>query len=232
MMRLVRYLLSALLILPAAAFAQFEGTLILEPTGCEAAGKCTVKDKFRFIDRNGLVWEAQAGLQTDGASIPTVFQPIIGAPFDPSYVKAAVIHDQYCWHKVRPWRETHRVFYEALIAQGVALGTAKTMYFAVYLGGPKWLKLVPGTHCGQGCINSITGMDGKPVLRSRAAEYDRPEVKAEAQRLAAELEKNPNAQTLEQLEARAQVLRPNDYYYRNGAEVVVTNISQVPLATQ
>ena len=230
MMRFAWKLLCLLYLLPLAAHAQFEGNLVLEPAGCEAAGKCTLQEKLRFTDGGGVVWEAQAGMETDGASIPPLFQPIIGEPFDQAYVKAAVIHDQYSWRHVRPWRSTHRAFYDALIAQGVALGKAKTMYFAVYLAGPKWTELVPGVRCGVGCMNSITGMDGKPLFATRDAEYDRPDVAEETRRLAAELEKDPNAITLQQLELRAQALRPGDYYYRNGPQVIIGNISQVPLS--
>src|SRR4051812_41582107 len=120
------YALAAFVVATAcctSAFAQFEGELELLPPGCEASGKCILKNALKFTDRSGVAWEGRAGLTPDGASIPSIFQPFVGKPFDPIFIKAAVIHDHYCGRHVRPWRQTHRVFYDGLIEQGVA--TAK-----------------------------------------------------------------------------------------------------------
>lgn len=207
--------------IPALAQAKFEGDLVLEPGGCVQLGKCTLKNKLRFTDENGLVWEAAAGLVTDGASIPPFFQPFVGKPFDQSFIKAAVVHDHYCDRHVRPWRTTHRVFYEGLIDQGVTKAKAKVMYYAVYLGGPKWVKLIPGINCGKNCINKLTTVAGTPVENYREADYSLFDMDAELKALDAELTSNPDALRLEDIERRAQKRRPDDYYYRNGDTVVV-----------
>ena len=219
--------LLAILAAPVTVSAQFEGVLSLVPTGCQATGKCTLKNKLRFIDQTGLVWEAMAGLVTDGASIPNFFQPFAGQPFEESFIKAAVIHDHYCNRRVRTWRQTHRVFYDALIDQGVPQAKAKLMYFAVYLGGPKWVELIPGNDCGKGCTNSLTTNAGKPVINFREADYALFDMPKALKELAQELETNPDALTLEKLEARAQAKRPNDYYYRNGSQVRVDSLGIV-----
>jgi Protein of unknown function (DUF1353) len=44
---------------------------------------------------------------------------VIGKPFDPSYLPAAVIHDNYCSRKVRSFLATHRVFYDMLRALAI-----------------------------------------------------------------------------------------------------------------
>lgn len=213
-------LVAALSISPSS-FAQFDGVLSLVPTGCQATGKCTLKNKLRFTDSAKVDWEAKAGLVTDGASIPTFFQPFVGQPFEDSFIKAAVIHDHYCDRHVRPWRQTHRVFYEGLLDQGVPKAKAKVMYFAVYLGGPKWVELIPGNKCVGNCINNITTVSGKPVINSREADYALFDMPLLLKDLAQELEANPDALTLEQIEDRARAKRPNDYYYRNGHQVKV-----------
>lgn len=219
-MKLVLALLASVVaISPLAVHAQFEGTLALEPLGCAQAGKCILKNKLRFTDSKSLVWEAAAGLETDGASIPPFFQPLVGKPFEESFLKAAIVHDHYCKRHVRPWRLTHRIFYEGLIDQDVPKGKAKLMYYAVYLGGPKWVELVPGNKCGQNCINKITTLDGKPTVNFREADYSLFDMKAELEPLKKELQANPDALSLEQLEARAKLKRPGDYYYRNGDKV-------------
>ena len=204
--------------------SKFEGELVLEPKGCEQTGECTVKNKLRFTDEKGLVWEAAAGLKTDGASIPAFFQPFVGEPFEPLFLRAAIVHDHYCKRHVRSWRITHRVFYEGLLDQGVDKVKAKVMYYAVYLGGPKWVKLIPGENCGKNCINAITTAAGKPVINYREADYSLFDMNSELSSLAIELASDPDSMSLEDIEKRAQIRRPNDYYYRHGDTVFINNI--------
>lgn len=201
--------------------AQFSGDLVLLPAGCEQSGQCKLKNNLRFIDEAGIVWQAAAGLITDGASIPGVFQPFVGAPFEPLFIRAAVVHDHYCDRHVRPWRSTHRVFYEGLVAQGVPVANAKVMYLAVVLGGPKWIQLVPGKNCGKNCINQIKTSSGMPGFIARKADYTAQDLQPELQRLAGDLKANPDALTLSDIDARARLLRPNDYYFSKGSQLVV-----------
>jgi len=108
-----------------------------------------------YTDATGTVWKANAGDKTDGASIPDVFVPVIGDRFEPDFLPAAIIHDHYATdeHKVRPWTDTARVFYEAMITNETQVVKAKVMYYAVYVFGPHWGKLKPGQYCGPICIN-------------------------------------------------------------------------------
>jgi len=92
---------------------------------------------FSYTDGRGRTWHVPAGATTDGASF-TQFFWIAFPPFTGRYRAAAVVHDHYCQTKVRPWRETHEAFYEAMRASGVAENTAKAMYGAVYNFGPRW----------------------------------------------------------------------------------------------
>jgi hypothetical protein len=202
-----------------SAKAQFEGNLELIPPGCEQLGQCKLKGPLRFTDSAKVVWEAKAELLTDGASIPGVFQPLIGSPFDPAFIKAAVIHDHYCDRHVRPWTQTHRVFYDGLIAGGVSLAKAKTMYFAVFLGGPKWIKLVPGIKCGTNCVNNFKSTSGVAGVYSRRADYSAADVVPSVQSVAKLLDLNPESLSLEDLEKLARKLRPADFFYKNGETI-------------
>lgn len=216
--------MAAFLLGPAIASAQFTGDLVLLPKGCEAVGQCILKDALRFTDASGTVWEAKAMLKTDGASIPGIFQPFVGAPFDEKFIKAAIVHDHYCDRHVRSWRKTHRVFYDALLDQGVSAAKAKTMYLAVLVGGPKWIKLIPGQPCGLKCINAMTSATGVAGFQSRAADYSLPALVPAMQEVHAQLEADPDALTLEQIEARARQLRPDDFYFANGDSIVVKRL--------
>ena len=90
--------------------------------------------------RGNKTWTAPAGTVTDGATIPPVFWTAIGGPFEDRYRDAAVNHDYECCVQQNPWRDVHRMFYDAMMTRGVEPWRAKLMYFAVYHTGPSWPK--------------------------------------------------------------------------------------------
>ena len=104
------------------------------------------KAKIAFVDAQGQTWTAPPRTLTDGASIPAIFAPLIGDRQSREFLMAAALHDAYCGvgnddletYRTRSWREVHRMFYEALLVNGTQPQMAKTMYAAVYLGGPRW----------------------------------------------------------------------------------------------
>jgi hypothetical protein len=61
-----------------------------------------------------------------------VFWSIIGWPFERKYRAASIAHDHYCITETRTWRDTHRMFYEAMRCSGVRKTQATVMYCAVY----------------------------------------------------------------------------------------------------
>lgn len=211
----------------ASAAAQFSGKFELGPPGCEDKGLCTLTYDLRFKDPKGVEWLAAAKDQTDGASIPTWAQSFIGKPFEKLFIKAAVIHDHYCERHVRPWRATHRVFYDGLIDQGVDAAKAKLMYYAVYLGGPKWVDLIPGKSCGKNCLFQFeTGVAGqsnavKASIMTRPATYGQPGFVAELQNVEKLINENGSKIDLDFLEKRAENLRPTDFYYQHGDKVAI-----------
>jgi hypothetical protein len=222
-----------------AAAQRFEGTLELIPPGCEKQLKCTVKNEFGFVDQNGVGWQARAGLETDGASIPGWAQPIIGGQFERDYIRAAVIHDHYCDRHVRPWRQTHRVFHEALLASGVSNGKAMLMYFAVYLGGPKWVKLIEGKACqtGEICIQQVPNqqwprgtsrrkIENNDILR-RPAQYDDPSFGKHLESAKELIDARGQAAKIEDLEKLAESIKVGDFFYRTTEEKIVLVPSQL-----
>lgn len=119
----------------AQSFGTFTGSLIFQwlPDGRNM--RLTVP--FGYIDPGGRTWDVPPGSETDGASIPRVLWTLAG-PFEGKHRDAAVIHDYYCQTRIRPWRETHLTFYNAMRAAGVSEVQAKWMYGAVYYFGPRW----------------------------------------------------------------------------------------------
>jgi hypothetical protein len=93
---------------------------------------------FSYIDPDGVHFDIPAGYQTDGATIPMFFQPIVGGPWTDSYIKAAVVHDFYIRRSTVSAAAVHKVFYLALLAAGNSQRRAGDMFFAVKSFGPQW----------------------------------------------------------------------------------------------
>jgi hypothetical protein len=116
--------------------AHFEGKPQVEWLGDGRNVKLLTE--IKFFDPSNTCWDVPTGAVVDGASIPRIFWPIVGGPFEGKYRDASIIHDWYCDRRTRTWQATHRVFYDAMIASGVADSKAKVMYFAVRWRGPRW----------------------------------------------------------------------------------------------
>src|SRR4051812_23138207 len=80
---------------PLPCTACFIGTLKLVDNPADSSGKTKkLADDLYFVDPDKFVWKAGKDDITDGASIPELFQPIIGGPFEADYLPAAIIHDR------------------------------------------------------------------------------------------------------------------------------------------
>lgn len=216
----------------SASAGQFVGKLEFKPKGCEATRNCRLVYDFGYIDSDGMGWQSSANDETDGATIPSWAQPVIGAPFEKDFIRAAVIHDHYCDRNVRTWRKTHWVFYDALIASGLSSLKAKVMYYGILIGGPKWVDLIPGEPCkiGQMCIKRVevgTKIPGSRILTRegnvkiafRDAMYDQPSFQTDFNEGKAAIEVSGDTMSLDQIDAMAKAKRPNDFFLNNGDAV-------------
>ncbi|HRK23496.1 MAG TPA: DUF1353 domain-containing protein [Beijerinckiaceae bacterium] len=227
-MRSLKILAVLSFLMIGTAQAAFIGTfeLVDNPGGKDGKLK-KLKNDFAFKDKSGVGWEAAAGLETDGASIPFWAQPVIGQPYDGSYIKAAVLHDHYCDRKVRDWKKTHRMFYDALIEQGVPKIKAGVMYGAVMIGGPTWTEVNVGKKCKltDVCIRTVGGDRARMVWNQRPAVYDQIGDLAERLR---KIEQRLNAAgdfSAEDVEAIAVDLAPENSNIRQPAHAELEEIS-------
>jgi hypothetical protein len=132
----------------AEKLGRFDGELILKvlPDGRDME----LVRPFNYIDSNNISWPVPVGTRVDGASIPSVFWSLIGAPYTGKYREASVIHDYYCAAKSRHWKAVHKVFLDGMLARGVEKTQAILMYIAVYRFGPRWDFDVDACFC-KGC---------------------------------------------------------------------------------
>lgn len=94
--------------------------------------------RFGYIDPYGVHWDVPPNIETDGATIPPVLQPLVGSSWDRDYLKAAVIHDFYIRKTTADPQRVHEMFLNALLADGVRPSWATMMYRAVRRFGPTW----------------------------------------------------------------------------------------------
>lgn len=212
--------LAASPLLATPASAQFSGDLGFTPDGCMARRECTLKYPLTFIDPDRRTWRADAGDLTDGASIPDWAQAIIGGPWDESYLKAAVMHDHYCGRHEYSWRETHLMFYNALIDLGVSEFKAKVMYYAVYVGGPRWIDVLaegcegrPAAECAKDKTLRVV----KTIMRP--SKYDKMDMAGEMRAAEDHMAIKPDT-TLRELEKMAQDRHPDDMFYQFGGGIL------------
>jgi hypothetical protein len=101
-------------------------------------------EEFAFVDDRGVRWVAPAGSVIDGASIPEMlWSAANGTPYVGDYRRATVLHDVACVERNRPSADVHRMFYDAMITDGVSKARALKMYTAVRLFGPHWILQTP-----------------------------------------------------------------------------------------
>ena len=156
-------------------FGKFIGKFVAEFDEEGGGRKVTLMEPYGFIDPYGKEWNVPTGYKTDGASVPAALWALY-PPFTGNYRSAAVIHDYYCENKDRTWQDTHKVFYFAMRAAHVDETTAKVMYSAVYLFGPRW---GPGTQPGQhgAAIQATPGQQEKVVKDLQAlVDKDNPDL--------------------------------------------------------
>lgn len=124
--------------------------------------KMKLLEDFGFQEPGGRAWLARKGSVLDGASIPLVFRDNVGLPFEGAYRRASVVYDYYCRVMSEPWRDVHRMFYQASVADGVGEVDAKVMYMLLYAGGPRWER--PGSSCFRSCHAAAPSLAWEPAL--------------------------------------------------------------------
>jgi len=147
----------------SAERAGFSGKVMVELLdGIEFAHKLRLLDDFAFTDAGGKVWLARKGGILDGESVPRELYSLDGLPYPAEYRKAATVHDYFCRVRTEPWRQVHRAFYHASVAEGVSETQAKALYATVYAGGWRWEQ--NGSSCYRSCHAAAASLAWKPAV--------------------------------------------------------------------
>jgi len=96
-------------------------------------------DDVKFIDNRGrTVWTAGKGTVINGASTGWFLRRLFPA-FIGKYRRATVVHDYYCMNRkdIPSWK-VHRMFRDAMLADGTSVAVAWIMWIGVRLFGPRF----------------------------------------------------------------------------------------------
>ena len=95
---------------------------------------------FSYEDQEGKIWEAPAGSEINGATIPRALWTSIGAPFVGNYRRATIVHDYFVGELSNPEvslperKAADRMFYHACRHDGCRRKFAGILYIGVCLG--------------------------------------------------------------------------------------------------
>lgn len=120
------------------SFGSYEGTPAQVEFDDEDGRSGRLLRAIVYHRQDGVDWAVPEGAWLDGASIPRPLWSIIGGPYEGKYRTASIVHDHYCIIKTRSWRDTHRMFHDAMRCGGVGRIKASVMFYAVYRAGPRW----------------------------------------------------------------------------------------------
>jgi hypothetical protein len=148
----------------SAAQGKFVGKVVVEWLDDPFVARFQLREDFGYEDRAGKLWLAPRGQVLDGASIPLVFRETVGMPFVGDYRRASVVYDYYCHVMSEPWRDVHRMFYNASLTEGVGEVNAKVMYAALYAAGLRWE--MPGSSCFKSCHAAAPSLSWKPQVEA------------------------------------------------------------------
>src|SRR5258706_7591760 len=101
--------------------AGFSGKVVVELVDeIEFIHKLRLLDDFAFTDAGGKGWLARKGAILEGESGPRELYSLGGLPYPGEDRKAAVVHDYFCRARSESWRQGHRPFYYASVADGLS----------------------------------------------------------------------------------------------------------------
>ncbi|MFN0316954.1 MAG: DUF1353 domain-containing protein [Burkholderiales bacterium] len=146
----------------AAGVGTFLGKVVLEWDDEDGFNRHKIKllSDFGFQDPAGKKWVAQKGAELDGSSFTPLFEQMVGLPFVGEHRRASLLHDYYAKQLSEPWRDVRRMYYAALLAEGMSESEAKTTYAVLYGAGMRWEP--KGSTCYINCHNGASTLVWRP----------------------------------------------------------------------
>ena len=147
----------------------FEGRVVIERLDEGFVPSMRVVEDFGFRQAKGKVWKVRRGEVFDGKGMPPLLCDLLGSPYEGSFRNAAMVYESATQRMTEKWDEAQRMFFEAAVAEGVAVRDAKVMYLLLAVQGSRWE--VPGSRCFGSCHGVSGPLEWRPVINeARTAE--------------------------------------------------------------
>jgi hypothetical protein len=121
---------------PTVPTAKFSGNLALFVN--EETYKATTLGEFTFTDSKGVTWRVPKGFVSDASSVPRSYWSLAGPPLTSDYTLPTVLLDYYVTLRKNPPEQVYQMFFDSLIAIGMAESKAKIFHSAILRFGPRW----------------------------------------------------------------------------------------------
>ena len=150
--------------------AAFSGNVVLEKTGDDPfIPSFRLNHKLVFRQANGKEWVSPPGSVVDGRAVPTIFVQLVGQPLDSSFVKSAVSYEVAVRNKQRTWQAAQRMFYEAVLTEGIEPSEAKAMYLLLSGSGTRWA-MRDSKRCFGRCHTDAVELEWRPLVNDEKLE--------------------------------------------------------------
>ena len=147
----------------------FEGRVVVERIDEGFVPSMRAVEDFGFRQAKGKFWKVTHGEVFDGKGMPPLLCDLVGPPFEGSFRNSAMVYESATQKRTEKWDEAQRMFFEAAVAEGVALQDAKVMYLLLAIQGSRWE--VPGSRCFGSCHGVSGPLEWRPVIdEARAGE--------------------------------------------------------------
>jgi hypothetical protein len=113
------------------------GEYVINTDWCRDCRDMIVRKDARFVGPDGRSWEVYDGDRTNGHSIPW-FMKWIFQPYEGVTREAAVFHDVHCQLIAEDSKVVHKMFYDAMRANGARWSRAYVMWLGVRVFGPRF----------------------------------------------------------------------------------------------
>ena len=141
----------------------FEGRVVVERLDEGFVPSLRVVEDFGFRQANGKVWKVRRGEVFDGQGMPPQLCDLAGSPYEGNFRNAAMVYESATQRRTEKWDEAQRMFFEAAVAEGVALRDAKAMYLLLAVQGSRW-EVLGSSRCFGSCHGVSGPLEWRPVI--------------------------------------------------------------------
>ncbi|MFN0039055.1 MAG: DUF1353 domain-containing protein, partial [Burkholderiales bacterium] len=138
---------------------QFEGRAVVEPVEDAFVPTMRSLEDFGFRQAQGKLWKVERGQVFNGGGVPPLIRDNIGPIYESELRKSIFVYESATKNMTEDWVEAQRMFYEAIMAEGISPNEAKVMYLLVAIQGSRWVQARSKSFCFGACHSPIVALE-------------------------------------------------------------------------